>query len=51
MFDEQVFWQIFQLTNYQNNITDSNAKYNIFIRDLEHYVNIHVPPKKNNRRE
>ena len=34
-----------------NDITDTNVKYNIFICNLEHYVNKHAPLKKINKRE
>ena len=40
------------LTNdWDNDITDTNAKYNIFIWDLEHYLNKHAPMRKINKRE
>ena len=34
--------------DWDNDITDTNAKYNIFISDLEHYVNKHSPTSKVN---
>ena len=52
---DQVFLQEFLAdiinNDWENNITDTNAKYRIFIWDLEHYVNKHAPLKKMNKRE
>ena len=46
MFNEQEFLADIINNNWENNITDTNARYSIFIWDLEHYANIHAPLKK-----
>ena len=47
MFNEQEFLADIINNDWENNITDTDAKlYNIFIWDLEHYVNKHAPLKK-----
>ena len=51
MFNEQDFLNDLSANNWDNNITDTNAKYNIFIWDLEHYANKHAPLKKVNKRK
>ena len=51
MFNEQEFLADIINNDWENNITDTNAKYNNFIWDLEHYVNKHAPLEKINKRE
>ena len=48
MFNEQEFLADIINNDWEN---DTNVKYNIFIWDLEHYVNKHAPLKKINKRE
>ena len=51
MFNEQAFMNDLLTDDWVNDITDTNAKYNIFILDLEYYENKHVPMRKVNKRE
>ena len=51
MFNEQEFLADIINNDWENNITDTNAKYNIFIWDFKHYVNKHAPLKIINKRE
>ena len=51
MFNVQEFLADIINNDWENNITDTNAKYNIFIWDLEYHVNKHAPLKKMNKRE
>ena len=51
MFNEQDFLNDLSANDWDNNITDTNAKYNIFMWDLEHYANKHAPLKKVNKRK
>ena len=51
MFNEQDFLNDLSANDWDNNITDTNAKYNIFIWDLEHCANKHAPLKKVNKRK
>ena len=46
MFNEQDILNDLSANDWDNNRTDTNAKYNVFIWDLEHYVNRHAPMKK-----
>ena len=50
-FNEEDFMNDLLTNDWDNDITDTNAKYNIFIWDLEHYVNKHAPIRKINKRE
>ena len=50
-FNEQDFMNDLLTNDWDNDITDTNAKYIFFIWDLEHYVNKHAPMRKINKRE
>ena len=51
MFNEQDFLNDLSANDWDNNMTDTNAKYNISIWDLEHYANKHDSMKKVNKRK